>query len=146
MRWSLLAALSASPFVLSGLAALAAVPAPESIRISGPYSHENLTIYFVHGPSAPGTVPLTLEEALAERVVQVRETGSVNQLEIENLGNHEVFIQAGDIVKGGQQDRALVASLVLPPKSGRVPIAAFCAGRRTSRIFPAPPAIFPRAR
>ena len=35
-------------------------------------------------------------------------------------------MQIGDIVKGGQQDRVLTVSLVLPPKSGRVPIAAFC--------------------
>jgi ARG/rhodanese/phosphatase superfamily protein len=139
MRWSLLAAISAisvSPFVLSGLAAFAATtPAPEGTRISGPVSHENLTVYFIHGPSAAGKVPLTLEEALAKRVVQVRETGSVNQLEIENLGNDEVFIQSGDIVKGGQQDRTLMVSLVLPPKSGRVPIASFCVeqGRWTAR-------------
>src|SRR5438105_9473050 len=126
MRWSLVAAISLSPLMLSGLAGLAAAQAPETNRITGPLTHENLAVYFVHGPSAPGKVPLTLDEALAKRVVQVRETGNVNQLEIENLGNDEVFIQAGDIVKGGQQDRSLMVSLLLPPKSGRVPIASFC--------------------
>jgi hypothetical protein len=135
MRWSLLAAISLSPFVLSGLAAFGAAPAAEAIRVTGPVTHENLTVYFIHGPSASGKVPLTLEEALAKRVVQVRETGNVNQLEIENLGNDEVFIQSGDIVKGGQQDRSLMVSLVLPPKSGRVPIASFCVeqGRWSAR-------------
>jgi hypothetical protein len=65
----------------------------------------------------------------------VRETGNVNELEIENLGNDDVFIQSGDIVKGGRQDRTLMVSLVLPPKSGRVPIASFCVeqGRWTGR-------------
>ena len=97
--------------------------------------HENLAVYFIHGKSAPGKVPLTLEEALAKGVVKVRETGNVNQLEIENLGNDEVFVQSGDIVKGGQQDRTLMVSLVLPPKSGRVPIASFCVeqGRWSAR-------------
>lgn len=135
MRWSLLAALSASPLVLSALAAFGAAPSPEPVRVSGPVTHENLTVYFVHGPSAPGAVPLTLEEAMARRAVEVRETGTVNELEIENRGNEPVFIQAGDIVKGGQQDRSLVASLLLPPKSGRVPIAAFCVeqGRWSAR-------------
>jgi hypothetical protein len=135
MRWSLLAALSASPLALSALAAFGAAPPADAIRVSGPVTHANLTVYFVHGPSASGPVPLTLEEALAARVVEVRETGSVNQLEIENLGNDEVFIQSGDIVKGGRQDRALMVSLVLPPKSGRVPIAAFCVeeGRWSAR-------------
>jgi hypothetical protein len=135
MRWSLLAALSASPIVLSALAAFGAAPSSDDVRVSGPVTHENLTVYFIHGPSAAGKVPLTLEEALAKRVVQVRETGSVNELEIQNLGDDEVFIQSGDIVKGGQQDRTLMVSLLLRPKSGRIPIAAFCVeqGRWSAR-------------
>ena len=75
-------------------------------------------------------MPLTLEEALTSGVAQVRETSDVNSLEIENLGDTPVFVQAGEIVKGGKQDRTLMVSLLLPPKSGRVPIAskAFCTG------------------
>src|SRR5690606_1035393 len=59
----------------------------------------------------------------------------VNELKIENAGEKEVFIQAGDIVKGGRQDRVLTVSLVLPPRSGPVPVAAFCveAGRWSAR-------------
>ena len=135
MRWSLLAALSASPLVLSALAAFAAAPSSDPVRISGPVTHENLTVFFIHGTSAPGKAPLTLEEALAKRAVEVRETGNVNQLEIENSGSEPVFIQAGDIVKGGQQDRTLMVSLLLPPKSGRIPIASFCVeqGRWSAR-------------
>jgi hypothetical protein len=135
MRWSLFAALSLSSFVLPGMAVFAAAGTPEGIRVSGPHSHDNLMVFFIHGTSAPGKVPLTLEEALAKRVVQVRETGNVNQLEIENLSNDAVFIQSGDIVKGGQQDRTLMVSLMLPPKSGRVPIDSFCVeqGRWSAR-------------
>src|SRR6185436_19044199 len=81
--------------------------------ISGPYVHENLAVYFVHGASAPGPVPLTLQEALAKGSVQVIETGRVNELEIENTGAEQVFIQAGDIVKGGKQDRVLTVSFML---------------------------------
>lgn len=104
-------------------------PAGEGPRISGPFTHENLTIYLVHGPSAPGPVPLTLPEALEKGVVEIKETGSVNQLTVENRGDQEVFIQAGDIVKGGRQDRVLSVSLTLPPRSGVLPIAAFCVER-----------------
>ena len=99
---------------------------PEAYRISGPVVHENLAIYFVHGPSAAGPVPLTLQEALANGGAQVRETGNVNQLEVENTGDTEVFIQSGDIVKGGRQDRVLTVSLIIPPHSGPMPIASFC--------------------
>jgi len=135
MRWSLLAALSASPLILSAIAAFGAAPSPDQVRVSGPVTHENLTVYFIHGASAPGKAPLTLEEALVKRAVEVRETGNVNQLEIENRGSEPVFIQAGDIVKGGQQDRTLMVSLLLPPKSGRIPIASFCVeqGRWSAR-------------
>src|SRR5438045_4131461 len=116
MRSMLLAAISASPLILAGLGFSAAAAAEET-RTTGPVTHENLSVYFIHGPSAPGKAPLTLEEALAKRIVEVRETGNVNELEIENLGDEEVFIQSGDIVKGGQQDRSLMVSLLLAPKS-----------------------------
>src|SRR5215470_9467925 len=107
-------------------AAGATAAEPEAYRISGPVVHENLQIYFVHGKSADGPVPLTLQEALANGSAQVRETGNVNQLEVENSGDTEVFIQSGDIVKGGRQDRVLTVSLIIPPHSGPMPIASFC--------------------
>ena len=49
-----------------------------------------------------------------------------NELKIENTGGEPVFIQSGDIVKGGRQDRTLTTSLILPPHSGEIPIASFC--------------------
>jgi hypothetical protein len=67
--------------------------------------------------------------------VTVYETGQVNELAIENQSSEDVFIQSGDIVKGGRQDRVLSTDLVLPPHSGRMPIASFCVehGRWTRR-------------
>ena len=104
-------------------------------RVSEPKVHDNLAIYLVHGPSAPGPVPLTLQEAIVSGHVLVNETGNVNELTIENSGTAEIFIQAGDIVKGGKQDRVLTVSMVLQPKSGKVPIASYCVeqGRWTGR-------------
>lgn len=113
---------SAAPILgLPGLAHATQLP-----RVSGPYTHENLALYFTHGPSAPGPVPLTLQEALAKKQVLVHETGDVNRLVIENRGSDEVFVQAGEIVKGGKQDRVLTVSLLLPKNSGPVPIGAYC--------------------
>ena len=114
----------ASLLTMTGAAFAAPNAAPE--RISGPVVHENLAIYFVHGTSQAGAVPLTLAEALSRHLAEVRETGHVNALEIENLSDQPIFVQAGDIVKGGRQDRTLAVSLLLPPKSGRIPIASFC--------------------
>lgn len=112
--------------LLACLGAPAGAGAAESLRVGDPETHANLSVYFIHGPSAPGPVPLTLAEALARHSVVVTETGEVNELTIENTGAEEVFIQAGSIVKGGRQDRVLTVSLLLPAHSGTVPIAAFC--------------------
>src|SRR6185436_5675495 len=79
---------------------------------------------------------LTLSEAMDKHLVRVDETRNVSQLKIENLSRDvHVFIQAGDIVKGGQQDRTLITDLVLQPKSGPQPIGSFCVeqGRWTRR-------------
>jgi len=95
--------------------------------MSGPYTHKNLTIYLLHGAGqSQGRSPLTLQEAMKRKLVVVRETGDVNRLTIQNRSNQDVFVQAGDIVKGGQQDRVLALDLIVPPKSGRIPIDAFC--------------------
>lgn len=42
------------------------------------------------------------------------------------MSDDEVFVQAGDIVKGGQQDRTLQQDMLVPPKSGKLPLASFC--------------------
>ena len=121
--------------VLVSLPFVAAAFADAGIQVSGPIVHDNLAIYLVRGSGGSGGVPLTLQEALAKGAVKVRETGSVNALTVENTGKDEVFVQAGDIVKGGQQDRVLSVDLLLPPRSGAVSIAAFCVehGRWTAR-------------
>jgi hypothetical protein len=95
--------------------------------VSGPYSHKNLTIFLLHGADQrQDKTPLTLQEAMERKMVVVHETGDVNNLAIENLSDEEVYVQSGDIVKGGQQDRVLALDLIVPPKSGRIPIDAFC--------------------
>jgi hypothetical protein len=110
--------------IAAGLAdAAKAEPVP---RVGDPATHANLSVYFLRGPSAGGPVPLTLAEALAKGGVTVHETGNVNRLSVENTGTEDVFIQVGDIVKGGQQDRVLTVSMLLTPKSGQLPIDAFC--------------------
>jgi hypothetical protein len=102
-------------------------------RISGPYTHKNLSIFLLHGKDAKveaaragGKTFLTLSEAVTQKKVVVYETKTVNTLAIENLSDEEVFVQSGDIVKGGQQDRMLATDLILPARSGKIPISAFC--------------------
>jgi hypothetical protein len=101
----------------------------ETLQVADSKSHENLTIYLLEGEDRADTKRvLTLAEALAkEKTVTVKETGNVNELTVENHDpKHTVFIMAGDIVKGGKQDRTLATDLPLMTKSGPVPISAFC--------------------
>ena len=104
-----------------------ALPDPAVQKITGPYTHENLSIFLLHGDNyLTGKHFLTLEEALAQKKVAVYETGVVNELLVENLSDEEIFIQSGDIVKGGKQDRTLSYDLIIPPKSGKIKITSFC--------------------
>ncbi len=124
-RLKLLAAIAVA-LTVPLLVRAAEPPAADAYRLTGPLTHENLAIYFVHGKSRPGPVPLTLQEALAKKAVEVRETGRVNELQVTNTGDEAIYIQSGDIVKGGRQDRVLSVSLLLPPHSGAIPIPSYC--------------------
>jgi hypothetical protein len=113
---------------------VATAPAGD-FRISGPYTHDNLSIFLIHSAARGQTKFLTLQEAMEQKKVAVYETGNVNQLAIENLSSDDVYIQSGDIVKGGRQDRVFSEDMVLTSHSGRVPIDSFCVehGRWTKR-------------
>jgi hypothetical protein len=106
-------------------------------RISTPYTYKNLSIFLIHGKDeSKKSNVMTLQEAMERRLFVVYETSEVNELEVENLSKEfDVFIQSGDIVKGGKQDRVLAVSIIIPARSGRVSIQAFCveSGRWTKR-------------
>lgn len=92
-----------------------------------PKSALNLTAWFVSVPAIPGIPNYTvLEEAMGKQTGLLHETGDVNELLIENVGDLDLFVQAGDIVKGGRQDRTLGADFIVPARSGKVPIPVFC--------------------
>src|ERR1700716_3525930 len=99
----------------------------DEYRLEGPFTRGNLTVFLIHGKDRiKGQTFITLQEALVQRKVIVRETRSVNELTIQNVSRQEVYVQSGDIVKGGAQDRMMAVDLILPPHSGRIPISAFC--------------------
>ena len=119
--------------------AVAGVTAAQSgnYTVSAPYTYKNLSIFLIQGKdeSKKGNI-LTLQEAMERDLFRVYETSSVNELEVENLSKEfDVFIQSGDIVKGGKQDRILAVSIIIPARSGRVKIDSFCveSGRWTKR-------------
>jgi hypothetical protein len=87
-----------------------------------------LTVFLLHGSDIlPNKPIITLQDALAQKKAVVHETSEVNALSVENLSDNALlFIQSGDIVKGGKQDRAIAFDMLLPPKSGKVALGSFC--------------------
>lgn len=117
--------------------AVAAPAQSPAYRVSAPYSYKNLTIFLIHGKNETNkTNILTLQEAMERQILRVYETSDVNELAVENISKtYDVFIQSGDIVKGGKQDRVLAISIIIPARSGRIVIEAYCveSGRWTKR-------------
>lgn len=96
-------------------------------KLSAPVTALNLTGWFILAPSpVPDHDYAVLEEAIDSQTTLLHETGDVNELLIENTGDVDLFIQAGDIVKGGKQDRTIGTDFVVPARSGRIPLPAFC--------------------
>ena len=96
-------------------------------RITGPYTYRNLSIYLVHGGDTVDAGDyMTLEEALDAGVLKISETGDVNTLRLASRAKRKIFIQSGDIIKGGRQDRIIKNDLVINVNSGTVNINVFC--------------------
>jgi hypothetical protein len=107
-------------------------PAPNAaeapLAVSSAHAHANLTVFVLRGPDVleSGNI-LTLQEALERGLAVVHETETVNTLAVENLSaDHELFLQSGDIVKGGKQDRIIADDMLVQAKSGKVPCRANC--------------------
>ena len=52
--------------------------------------------------------------------------GRVNTLFIENVSSDTVYIMAGEVVKGGKQDRVIAKDMIIPPQSGKIDLSVFC--------------------
>jgi hypothetical protein len=71
----------------------------------------------------------TLDEGLKARRVNVkeaREGGTVNTLYVTNSGRKPLYLMAGEVVLGGQQDRTLARDTIVPPGKRNVPVTVFC--------------------
>ena len=125
---SFLAAVVAMPLLVGQHVARGQTgPVLASLDLTGPYVYQNLAIFAVHDKNASKHDEiLTLQEALAKNAVTVEETGNVNQLQASNRGKQSVYLQSGDIVKGGRQDRVLQHDTLLPPGSKKVALSVFC--------------------
>lgn len=98
--------------------------------LKGPVQYGDLTVYpIATRAEATGHAGYqTLAQGLADGSVTVAESGggSVPQLMVHNQGRRHVLLLAGDVVKGGKQDRVITADLVLLPGGEPVPVPVNC--------------------
>lgn len=100
----------------------------QTVLLSKPFSHENLTVFLLHGKDRSKANYVTLDEGLAKKLITVSEKKNeqVSELVIENTSDRPLFLQEGDRLSGGKQDRIIVTSLIVPAKSGKMPLPTFC--------------------
>ena len=115
----------------------AAVPGPASaefeldadaLQVTGPFAHENLSVFLIHAENQDDRDFITLPDGIEQGLVKVSEQAheQVGALQVDNRSDRYLFLQEGDRVVGGKQDRIITASLVLPPQSGPTAIRTFC--------------------
>lgn len=98
------------------------------------FTLDNLRIYPVHANDAflkanEGLGEYTnLKDAIEKneiKVSEVSESGTVNTLMAENSSQDSIYVMAGEIVKGGKQDRVIAQDFVIPPGE-KINVGAFC--------------------
>jgi hypothetical protein len=97
-------------------------------RIHGPFTHQDLTVFLLCSNRPDGADFLTLDEGLKEGLVTIteQEHERVGSLLIENRSDRPLYLQEGERLIGGKQDRTIISSLVIPPKSGKTSVPTFC--------------------
>jgi hypothetical protein len=97
-------------------------------RVSGPYGHDNLAVFLIHADRQDQRDFLTLDEGLGTGRVEITESEQqqVQKLVIDNRSDQPLYLQEGDRIQGGKQDRIVAASLVIAPHSGKQTLPAFC--------------------
>lgn len=52
--------------------------------------------------------------------------GQVNKLYIKNLSQDTIYLMAGEVIKGGKQDRILAQDMIIPPNADKIDLSVFC--------------------
>jgi hypothetical protein len=95
-------------------------------HFTDPIQYENLNLQFLIGPSAPPDY-LTLAEGCRLNIVEILETGTVGRLSVHNRSpKRPLFIQLGELLKGGLQDRTIATDLVLDPGEQYDGLSVYC--------------------
>ncbi|MHA1912798.1 MAG: ARPP-1 family domain-containing protein [Promethearchaeota archaeon] len=84
------------------------------LKLGNPQVHENMTVIPIIVQDDKFIDFISIKEAEELGVVEIVETGSVNQLEVVNKGDKQILIPFGMTVHGGKQDRTIWEPILLP--------------------------------
>jgi hypothetical protein len=97
----------------------------DSYALRGPFEHDGLAIYLIESPQTSTHRYLTLERALETGLAVIHENNS-QTLWIENRSDSDLFIQSGDIIKGGQQDRMISSDMIVAAHDTNRNLRVYC--------------------
>ncbi|MDG1483113.1 MAG: hypothetical protein P8R54_26225 [Myxococcota bacterium] len=107
--------------------------ASKHLSIGEPVQVGGVTVYPVIDESAPKVVSGELDsfsEAMADGALIVSENkgqgGSYTNLMLTNHSKEPVLVMAGEVVRGGRQDRIFTEDLIIPPDSGPQMVQVHC--------------------
>ncbi|HEX5316521.1 MAG TPA: DUF6569 family protein [Candidatus Kapabacteria bacterium] len=110
------------------------VRAKSDSTVHEPRTHGPLTIWILDGDTMMQHPYRTLEQALSDGEAIIHNENS-QTLWIENRSDSDLFLQAGDLIKGGQQDRMIASDRILPAHDTARDLQVYCIeqGRSTQR-------------
>ncbi len=113
-------AVSAPPPPAPPVPATASLAVDDRLLIAAPVTQGLVTLYPVvdtKTPTRPEGAYTLLRDGLAEKTFTVQESdgGTVPALLVKNTGAKPVLLVAGDVVKGGKQDRVITSDVVVQP-------------------------------
>jgi hypothetical protein len=91
----------------------------DNLLVQAPISYKHLSIFPITRKKPVDLVDyLSLDEAMGKKVIIVneKEGGSVPVLMIKNIGNKPIYLMAGEVIKGGKQDRMLSFDVIIYPQ------------------------------
>jgi len=103
----------------------------QSVEVMEPQEARGLQVFGLRWGAAEGLQYKTLDESLAEGLIEVSEVndgGSVPNLKVANKGDLMAFLMAGEHLSGGKQNRVLNASIMVAPHT-ELPIPVSCVER-----------------
>jgi len=106
----------------------------DSTIIRPPFQMGRLSIWIIDGGDQIPHPYLTLEQALGNGDAVIHNQNS-QTLWIENRSDTDLFLQSGDLIKGGQQDRMIASDRILPAHDTARDLDVYCIerGRSTQR-------------